>query len=109
MPDTPTTPTGPMGSDTKLAVKIGEHVARAMARSNPRSRPIPAHRWAQKLTRFAQRLVFLAFFVAGIKLKWPEYVMVALGLGTVRALAPDLADGILKWVLSAVKGAKESK
>lgn len=102
-------PTPPMGSETQFAKKVGEHVARAMARGNPKAKAIPAHRWAQKLARLAQRVVILAFFIASLKLNWPEYVTVALGLAAFRALAPDLADGTLKWVLSALKSWKDAK
>lgn len=105
-------PTPPMGSETKFAQKVGEAVARQMARANPKAKHIPPHRWSQKLARFAQRLVFLGFFVAGVKLKWPEYVLVGLGLASIRALAPDLADGTVRWalsMLSTLKGVKESQ
>lgn len=102
-------PTPPLGSDTKIARAIGEGFANAMSKRVPKAAAIPPHRWAQKVSRFGQRLVFVALAVVAIKLNWPTWAITACVLAAVRALAPDLADSTVRWVISIVKEGKSAR
>src|SRR5689334_19675051 len=101
--------TPPMGSETQFAEKIGREIARQMAKGDRRAHKIPPHRWAQKAVRFGQRVLFVAFFAASVKFAWPWYVQVIAALMALRALSPDLADGIVKWGLAIAKQGKAIK
>ena len=102
-------PKPPLGSQTAFAQKIGVAVAASMHKRSPKAQVIPAHRWAEKIARFFQRLVFVGLAVVAIKLNWPPLWIVACVVGAVRALAPELTDNTVRWLFSVVKQGKGLK
>jgi len=102
-------PKPPIGSQTLLAQKIGAAVARSMHKRSPKAQAIPAHRWAEKIARFGQRLLFVGLVLLAVKLDWPWYVVAGSSLVALRALAPEVFDSTVGALLRFGKQAKDLK
>ena len=97
----------PLGSQTLLAQKIGAAVAKSMHKRG--ASKVPPHRWAEKIARLAQRLLFVGLVVLAVKLNWPWYVIAGSALLALRALAPEVFDSTVTALLRFGQQAKNLK
>lgn len=94
----------PVFSETAFVQRIGDVVAKKM--QHP---AIPPHRWAEKLARLGQRLLFVVLVVVAVKLIWPWYIVAGCAFLALRALAPELTDSGFKALVNVVKIGKSLK